>query len=319
MRQRCQTMRACSRINVVAVVAALLLALPFFTLAIGQMSGDIVVKNARRGQVIDEKLILISEATDQRYAIFAEGDVAAWAKFYLPGDPQQSVTEVFVPASTPNTSAMVRITVPDDARNGTYKGAVVITRAMPDKKEIKEVGVTVGQQISRSVEITITDKEEYRAEVSIIPQTFDIKPDAPLSIRAVYRNIGNVRIAPKLQVKIRVADVGSKFITDTTLGYPESQEPIKPRETGEVTYTVPTNGLAEGKYFAAVTAREGEQVLSDQEFRFTIDKNARPAGALATATSTAGVLGGTNSWIAIVTVAIAIIAIAAFALKKKKA
>jgi len=298
-------------LKVVMVVSAILFALPVLTYAIGQMTGDIVVKNARRGQVIVENVILISEKTDQTYTIGAEGDIAEWIKFYVSTDSTEAISKMTLPANK-NTTAIAKITVPDDVRNGTYKGTIAIGRPSSDQKNTKDVGVVVNQQISRRVEITVTDKEEYMAEVSIIPERYDLKPGDPLSIRAVYRNSGNVLISPKLQVKIRKAEMDSKALSDVTLGYPASLEPIKPLATGEATYVVPTNGLADGKYFAAVAALQGDVVLTEQEFRFTISESAQEPGVPAAKTT------GTNQTAMYVVVGAGIVLIAILAIRRKK-
>src|SRR3989344_3254815 len=112
-------------LKVVMVVSAILFALPVLTYAIGQMTGDIVVKNARRGQVIVENVILISEKTDQTYTIGAEGDIAEWIKFYVSTDSTEAISKMTLPANK-NTTAIAKITVPDDVRNGTYKGTIAI-------------------------------------------------------------------------------------------------------------------------------------------------------------------------------------------------
>ncbi|MDD5110272.1 MAG: hypothetical protein PHI63_03575 [Patescibacteria group bacterium] len=299
------------------VAGTLALFAPTFVLAIGMMTEPIVVKNARRGQVINETLTIYNtEKLALKLQLKATGAIAEWVKYYLPSDMKTAVTEVEMTA-TSNREVVAVITVGGDAKNGTYEGELVVEQG-PQGSSTGESGAVVSQQVTRPVSISVTDKEEFKAEVSVIPQAYDIKPDAPLSIRVQFQNQGNVQITPKLQVKIRKAEIDSQALSDVTLGYPAGQPAVKPLESGEATYTVPTNGLVEGKYIAEVTALEGEQVLAQQDFTFSIDKNAKDLSALATATGTPGLLVG-NTGIVIAVVVVGIVAIAVFAFRKKKA
>lgn len=275
--------------TLVSLVMALIL--PMSALAFGQITEPIEVKNARRGQVIKETLLLNNRganAKDERFVLSGQGDIAKWVEFFLPGDLQTPLTEVPVKAGQ-TADAVAKITVPKDAANGTYKGTLTLAMSAASQEKLKETGVTVSRSISRPVEITVTDKEDIKAEVSVIPESYDVKPGEVLKVRVVYRNLGNIQIAPQVQVKVRVAEIDGPVMVDTIFPYPESVEPIKALASGEVTYTVTTNSLTERKYRAEVVSTFKDVELYRDDFLFAV--NAK-AGEIAGAST--GVAGGMN-------------------------
>jgi len=252
-----------------AAISGLLLAAPLAALALGQLTSPIEVTNARRGQVIQERLILNnSDDRELELAVSGQGDIAQWATFYLPGDRQTQVTSVKIPAKS-NIEAYVKLVVPDDARNGAYNGTIQVSQGPGASEQKVGVGAAVGLSTSRKVSITVTDKEEVAFTAQVIPVSYDVKPGDPLEIKLLYRNQGNVLVSP--QASVAVKQDGKIVGDETVYRYPSDLAPVKPGEEGSVNIQWPTYKLSEGKYRAYVTASVGD-VTQANDFAFNVSK-----------------------------------------------
>lgn len=265
-------------VSVTAVLA------PTIVFALGQLSSPITRDNARRGQVITDRLVLNNaDARTLELALSATGDIATWAQFFLPSDLQTPITSATIGAKA-NLEAVVKLTVPNDIQNGTYTGEIVVRQAAGERQQKEGAGAVVSLSVSRQVSIAVTDKEEIAFELQVIPASFDVKPGDPLEIKLNYNNTGNVQIEPQAHVAIKQ---DGKVVGETIFPYPADLEPVGAGVTGTVLVKYPTYELAEGKYQANVTAKVGEVEQSD-EFTFSVSRAAaKVAGA-----STGG--GGIN-------------------------
>lgn len=263
------------------VSCVMMFMMPSGVLALGQMTQLIEVKNARRGQVIQERLILNnSDARELQLSLAGEGDIASWATFYLPNDLTTPITSVTIGA-TSNLEAYVKIAVPSDARNGVYSGTIQVSQGSSEQPD--DGGTLVSLSTSREVRITVTDQESVAFTAQVIPEVFDVKPGEPLGIKVLYRNQGNVAISPEVHITVTTATADGKVVGETIFPYPADQAPVKPREENSVTIQWPTYNAAEGKYRATVIARESGVEQSD-DFVFSVSKTAvQPARATADA------------------------------------
>lgn len=252
-------------------VLTLALAVPTLVSALGQMSQPIVVSNARRGQVIKEKLTLFnSSETPEALELSADGDIETWATFSKTLDFAAVITTLTTPAKS-NLEAYVAIKVPDGTPNGEYKGNIVVSKAAESETKTG-ADATVQQRVSRSVTITVTDQESIAARVQVIPVAFDVKPGDPLAIRLKIFNDGNVQIAP--QTLVRVTKLDGSAVNETIFPYPPTEQPVLPLGEHEITVNWPTYGLAEAKYRAAVIVSERGTEVAKDDFAFSVNPKA---------------------------------------------
>ena len=259
-------------------------------LAIGQMSKPITVDLAIRGQEVTETLLIYnSEKTNQTFGLISDGDVAGWAKFYLPGSFEQEITTVEVPAEG-TTEAVVVITVPSDTPNGLYEGSVAVTSA-PTAGSDDGSSVGVQQRIDRAVSINVTDQEIIKLVTGVIPVTYEVEPNANLQIKLLYDNQGNISLKPSVQLKVTDAD--GKSVANTIFPYPEDEDAVKPGQQKTITVEWPTGQLAQGRYQADVTILNDNEAVDDDSFRFYVGKAGTVAGAMFEST-TAMIVGATT-------------------------
>lgn len=246
----------------------LILCLPITAGAIGQTTDPIVINNALRGKEYQQTMIVVNtEKTDAKIGFSAEGQIGEWAHFYKLGDLKTEFGGITMkPGEVRNVSVVFKI--PDGTPNGKYKGFVSAVKRSDSDGAIEGSGSAVSQKINREVTITVNDKESVAFEVSVIPQTYDLKNDELLSIRLIYDNRGNVSIAPQAQIKIKNE---TETIHNSIYPYPESETPVKPGEIREIpAIVIPTSKLEKGKYMAEMAFSEGGEIIYSKNFEFSI-------------------------------------------------
>lgn len=252
------------------VLSTLTLALPQNVLAIGQLTKPIVIEDVLRGQEVTDTLILFNSEEDEAdYGLQAEGEIAQWASFYNIEDQDQenSVTTIKIPAKS-SIDATVKFSIPEDTPNGTYQGQVVFFSIPKEGSNDGQNGASVFQRVGREVSITVTDQEVVRLETTVIPESYDVEQDGFLRIKLIHENFGNISLSLDVELKIIQED---RVIYDAIFPYPEDQQPVKPRERK----TMPliewsVAGKDSGSYRAYVSILRQGEVLSEDDFRFTI-------------------------------------------------
>ncbi|HRY63523.1 MAG TPA: hypothetical protein P5267_02910, partial [Patescibacteria group bacterium] len=142
--------------------------------AIGQITEPIVIKDGLRGQEIVSTLTLLnSEKSQNTIGIVAEGQVASWATFYNKDDKEYKnpITEIAVPAGQ-YLDVAVLFRIPADTANGVYAGEISVVYNPTQTSSTDESSSTVAQKISREVSITVSDQENIKLDVSVIPDKF---------------------------------------------------------------------------------------------------------------------------------------------------
>lgn len=252
-----------------AILILMLFILPLKTLAIGQVTEPIMIKNAQRGQEPQATLTIINnDKAETEIGLLAKGDISSWTGFYSITNPKNAIQSIKMAAGS-QAKIIARFRIPDDARNGKYKGYVSVSKkfgnSAPDKDQSS---VSISQEIDREVTIEINDEEIIGFEVSVIPATYDLKKDEPLSIRLIYDNSGNVSIAPQAQIKIKK---DSQTVFNAIYPYPEEQPAVKPGEIYEIpAIQILTSNLEVGKYRAEMSFFIDGKVIQEKSFGFSV-------------------------------------------------
>ena len=253
---------------------------PVTTQAVGQLTQPIIVKNALRGQVIEEELRLFnSDEVEREFLLLGEGDIENWVKFFtLEGE--EEIKEIMVPALA-NIKARAIITLPDDLPNGDYAGgiAVVLNKESKDPEaselessEEKQGSVNIGQKIVREMLINVTDQEIILLDAFVTPQKYSIAKDAPLDINLIYSNQGNIALKPEVQLIITKEGSG-ETVSNAIYPYPEREAPLKPRERRTLPLAWQSAGQGSGKYLAKAVVKSNDKVFYEDTFPFTIKNN----------------------------------------------
>ena len=260
--------------NLILIIFVLSLVLPLSALAIGQMTEPIVIKDVLRDSQVTETLILYnSENKEIVYGLKAEGEIADWTSFYKIDDTnlENPITEIQIPAKL-SLNALVKFDIPKNIPNGDYTGHVVIMTIPMEEKETKEVSALLRLRVSREVSITVTDKEIFNFETTIIPLKYGLSKNEPLEIKIIYYNQGNVSIEPNIQLKITQISTGKVVQNTVIYPYPEDANPVKPfeRKVFENLIEWPTAGRENGRYLAELSVLLNGEVIQKEDFSFYV-------------------------------------------------
>jgi len=242
--------------------------LPINVLAIGLITNPVDVENALRGETFQDVLKLFnSETNETYYELMAEGDIAEWVTFYEVGDLDNSVTKVLAPPQKYYDVIFI-IEVPEDTANGDYVGKLTVI-SVPGENEEGKSTTTVRQRVSREVFITVTDQEDIKLDVSVIPNTYDVRKNKVLKIRLVYDNQGNVSLKP--QIDFKITDVDGKMVYNAIYPYPEGESSVKPGSQHESSaLEIPTNSLSIGSYRAHLNFLHNNDIVLEKDFGFSV-------------------------------------------------
>ena len=222
--------------------------------------------NAVRGQTYQRTVTVFnpSQSEAMEYTLRLEGQVNEWIDIrdFQTGTPLQSVT---IEASA-STYLLIKIAVPADAANGTYKDTIYVeTRPVGD---IEGTGVSAVMQARSDLTIIVggdqaVDGIFYSATVR------DIEVGLPLRLGVQFRNTGNVAVNPSISCIVS-KDKG----TVAEFGHAETSvmagtEVVIPVEWSD------TAGLS-GDYTARVSVSLGDRVIGTREVAFSV----LPAGTL---------------------------------------
>jgi hypothetical protein len=206
----------------------------------------------------------------------------------------------------------VKMNIPSDIANGKYTGRLSVTNLPDANASNTESQAAVKQKIDREVTITISDQENVNIEgTSVIPESYDLAPGAPLNIRVIYDNQGNVKLSPQIRVKITKDE---KSVYDMIYPYPEDEKAVNSKSQQEIKpLSIQTMGWENGAYQVQLAFSRGEEKLLEKSFRVTIDEKS--------ASFVSGFSGNIKTnlmWFAIVLV-VAATAFAGKRLNRKKA
>ncbi|MBT4277501.1 hypothetical protein HOD96_02015 [Candidatus Falkowbacteria bacterium] len=245
--------------------------------AIGIISQPVAIKDALRGEVIQEELMVLNTNKEESdYDLIAEGDIAKWVKFYLPEDLESPITQVQIPAKA-YFKIVTQFFVPEDAPNKEYSGKLTVT-SVPSEKEESSAQISVKQQLSREVSIVVTDREIVNLNASIIPHRYGLETNETLNIRVIYDNQGNVSLNPQIQVKIKK---DGEVVSNAIYPYPDEEPSVKPGSRYEIPQLeIQTGNLEGGKYIAKIDVLRNNESILKKDFKFSIGLNEAAVGSV---------------------------------------
>lgn len=229
------------------------------------MTQPIVVDNVLRGQTLKEELrVLNNSDRNGKLDLVATEDIKDWTSFFYQGEMVASIE--MLPQTTEYID--VEITIPQDIPNGSYQGELK-AKFTPVNAEDKGTSTyaSVSQQISRGVNISVTDQEIIELDASLSPDSYIILAGNPLKVKARYYNHGNIVLFPDLQLRISRDD---RIIHNSIYPYPEDEPPVSPLEQKETVVTYNPGELEPGKYQSEVSVFLNGKKIKQDKFTFEI-------------------------------------------------
>lgn len=253
--------------NIIIILLAFCLVSPLKIQAIGQISKPIIIEDALRGQSYQEEMVVFNtEKVNLKIGLSAEGGIKDWVSFYNLGDQENPISEVNIGAGE-NLKVYAVFNISESAPNGEYKGFISASSRPTENASSTESQVVLSQKIDRPVAIIVSDNQIVEFGASVIPDSYDLKKDEPLSVRIIYDNQGNIDIKPQIQVKIKKDE---QIVYNVIYPYPENTKAVVPNSRQEIEpFVIPTAGLSKGKYLAEFDFLIGSEPKLHKQFVFS--------------------------------------------------
>jgi hypothetical protein len=185
-------------------------------IAIGPQSLE--VNDAIRGGDY-ERIVTVFNPTayDDNFRIGAQGQAGSWLSFSEWQSKTPAPLETFPVGAVSNIAILVKIKVPQDAANGSYKAIIFA--------ETKPQGVTSGSQVSavmRSeavLSIGVSGNMIVDGVVNTLT-TQDTEAGYPIRLEVNFKNTGNVAVQPKIDYQIMkgTAKIAEDSYNKTSVG-----------------------------------------------------------------------------------------------------
>ncbi|MCC7363788.1 MAG: hypothetical protein IT303_05420 [Dehalococcoidia bacterium] len=230
---------------------------------IGVYPTQVVFDDALRGGQYFSTLGVINNLEGERtFAFEAEGDIAPWVSFTDVDDRTMPVTEVTAPRGR-DGYVLLRLSVPDSASNGVYRGTVTTTVPLGGEgSDEDESGSAVTVAAVIDVEARVTGVQKIDGSLLDVAVT-DVEVGVPLRVRSVVANRSNVRVVPDVQVAILNG-------TTTVATAATVDAPIDPDETRTIETQWPTDAAPPGDYSVKVSATLPGMQLGERTMRFRV-------------------------------------------------
>ncbi len=219
---------------------------------------EIAIGNALRGGEYERSITLHNM---YEYALGCElsasDEMKGWVSFYRQDDLTTPINIVTIPAEQ-STQIRAVFKIPQDAANGTHTSNI-LAETVP----APGAGQTVNLQLSVSVTIEVTGTQLLIGEVRSIT-TRDIEIDYPLRIKVEFKNTGNVKAKPQIDVGITK---GGKAIDG--ISFAKTTVDVEAREVIKVEWKT-TGREIRDDYVANVVVSLGGSILATKQLPFEI-------------------------------------------------
>lgn len=246
---------------------------PRSVLAIAMAGDPIVVENAIRGESFSNNLLILNPASKiAHYELSATGEIEDWVTFYKQGDLTNPITKIEVPEKT-NIEILVKIAIPQTIPNAIYNGKIVLGEIASPNQQSNKNQQSVYLKVDRSVSVTVSDKENISAGLTVISPNNNVVLGDSLQIKIAVRNNGNVSLKPNFELIITKKDGNEVF--NAIFPFPKEEVPVMPNEMRE--YRTPINwstiGQELGEYAASYRLVGNNNAVYDNgSFAFQINE-----------------------------------------------
>lgn len=223
-----------------------------------------------RNSTYEQQILLVRGDANiaQKAEIIVDApDIEGWIEV-LEGD------EIKMPKGTQKVPMTVRVTVPDNAQFGEYKGSIRI-RTLPDDDQVAQGAVSISLGALVDIDLLVIDKQikDFRVRKISAPDLNEGSKVAwlffpgKINFEMLIENTGNVDIAPS-KVEFRIFDRSGKVMLEESKNIGRVGK-IKPYATETVTAKIPTR-LPAGGYIARYKVFNGDEIKQEGDITLNI-------------------------------------------------
>ena len=248
----------------VCLVALALGSLPAFAQGVGiSPTAAEFDDTLRNGEYYRTITVINGGSSDQVFSFQPGGDIGQWLTIVDTEDRTQELETITAGANS-RARVLLRLNIPEDAPNGTFRGVV---RVMAAGSGSTQGGNGAGASVNIGAEIlvqAIVSGTQVIDGKLIDASVNQVELGSFMRINSVVQNLGNVRVNP--QVTLEVLNPEGTVVFQETF----QQESIFASETGAVSAEWDTTGQELGDYRVKTSVRFGDFDVGEREFDFTI-------------------------------------------------
>lgn len=215
----------------------------------------------REGEYFRSLGVINGGDAERVFSFEPAGEIAGWITIV---DTDDRTKELETITAAPNSQArvLVRLRVPQDAPNGTFRGVVRVV-AISSAPQTGGAGSTVNIGAEVLVEATVGGTQVIDGAL-LDASINQVELGSPLRIKSTVQNSGNVRVEPQMTLEVLDSE-GNTIFHEAFL-----QESVFSSETGTLVAEWDTTGQELGDYTAKASVTFGDFDLGEREFNFTI-------------------------------------------------
>lgn len=247
----------------VCLVALALGSLPAFAQGVGiSPTAAEFDDTLRNGEYYRTITVINGGSSDQVFSFQPGGDIGQWLTIVDTEDRTQ-VLETITAGANSRARVLLRLNIPEDAPNGTFRGVVRVMAAGSGSTQGNGAGASVNIGAEILVQAIVSGTQVIDGKL-IDASVNQVELGSFMRINSVVQNLGNVRVNP--QVTLEVLNPEGTVVFQETF----QQESIFASETGALTAEWDTTGQELGDYRVKTSVRFGDFDVGEREFDFTI-------------------------------------------------
>ena len=225
-------------------------------IGIGISPAELKLDNGLKGSEYIRSFTVINPTSEMNnYTFFTEGEIKGWIEFYDYNKQDEKINSLEISADN-KSPVLIKINIPHDAINGNYSGKILV-RTTPTTENDGSSGSTMIVGAPLAIKINVTGDQIIEGVVTGI-LIHDNEINYPIRIETLFRNNGNVVVAPK--INIQISQDGNNVDSFT---YEDSKVSPGELKTIETKWETKASNVP-GDYIATVTVSlEGDKLESE--------------------------------------------------------
>jgi len=169
-------------------------------IGIGISPAELKLDDGLKGSEYIRSFTVINPTSEMNnYTFFTEGEIKGWIEFYDYNKQDEKINSLEISADN-KSPVLIKINIPHDAINGNYSGKILV-RTTPTTENDGSSGSTMIVGAPLAIKINVTGDQIIEGVVTGI-LVHDNEINYPIRIETLFRNYGNVVVAPKINIQI---------------------------------------------------------------------------------------------------------------------
>lgn len=183
---------------------------PVSAIGIGVSPAEIDIYDGLKGYDYTKSITVFNTGPETTtFTLYATGDIKDWVSF-----GQNDLNTITINGQD-RGSILITLSIPDDAANGNYSGAIVV-QSIPEESDEDGSSSSMAIGASTSIKVEVTGEQILDGNVTAI-HIDDTEPGYPVKVRTIFKNTGNVIAEPIIKITVlKHGELVGTFVHDTT-------------------------------------------------------------------------------------------------------